>query len=180
MIFGITFIKSAFTCTTDPRLAGRLGRISESWLLWSRWLEWGVRSRMCCSRKPGGTHTKKTEKVAAAFCTKDKNAKVKVEYKHSQLVNWVLTPCYSTAQDHIRAKIDDSRATTLDKKFKKAAYIEPLSRLAWMCDECTWHHKTFPVQLYWHLEIKLCCIVSFILGIIHIRTADTRDVLTGL
>ena len=28
-----------------------------------------------------------------------------------------------------------------------------------MCDECTWHHKTFLVQLYWHLAIKLYCIV---------------------
>ena len=27
--------------------------------------------------------------------------------------------------------------------------------LEWMRDECTWHHKTFPVQLYWHLAIKL-------------------------
>ena len=27
-----------------------------------------------------------------------------------------------------------------------------------MCDECTWHHKTFLVQLYWHLAIKLYCI----------------------
>ena len=27
--------------------------------------------------------------------------------------------------------------------------------LAWMCDECTWHHKIFLVQLYWHLAIKL-------------------------
>ena len=27
--------------------------------------------------------------------------------------------------------------------------------LEWMPDECTWHHKTFPVQLYWHLAIKL-------------------------
>ena len=24
-----------------------------------------------------------------------------------------------------------------------------------MCDECTWHHKTFLVQLYCHLAIKL-------------------------
>ena len=31
--------------------------------------------------------------------------------------------------------------------------------LEWMCDECTWHHKTFLVQLYWHLAIKLYCIV---------------------
>ena len=28
-----------------------------------------------------------------------------------------------------------------------------------MCDECTWHHKTFLVQLYWHLPIKLYGIV---------------------
>ena len=29
-----------------------------------------------------------------------------------------------------------------------------------MCDECTWHHKTFLVQsVYWHLAIKLYCIV---------------------
>ena len=27
--------------------------------------------------------------------------------------------------------------------------------LAWMYDECTWHHKTFLMQLYWHLVIKL-------------------------
>ena len=27
------------------------------------------------------------------------------------------------------------------------------------CDECTWHHKTFLVQLYWHLAVKLYCIV---------------------
>ena len=27
----------------------------------------------------------------------------------------------------------------------------------WMSDECTWHHKTFLVQLYWHLAIKLHC-----------------------
>ena len=27
-----------------------------------------------------------------------------------------------------------------------------------MCDECTWHHKTFLVQwVYWHLAIKLYC-----------------------
>ena len=32
--------------------------------------------------------------------------------------------------------------------------------LEWMCDECTWHHKTFLVQsVYWHLAIKLYCIV---------------------
>ena len=24
----------------------------------------------------------------------------------------------------------------------------------------TWHHRTFPVQLYWHLAIKLYCIVN--------------------
>ena len=28
-----------------------------------------------------------------------------------------------------------------------------------MCDECTWHHKTFLTQLYQHLAIKLYCIV---------------------
>ena len=28
-----------------------------------------------------------------------------------------------------------------------------------MCDQCTWHHKTFLGQLYWHLAIKLYCIV---------------------
>ena len=27
--------------------------------------------------------------------------------------------------------------------------------LVWMCDECTWHHKTFLVQWCWHLAIKL-------------------------
>ena len=31
-----------------------------------------------------------------------------------------------------------------------------------MCDECTLHHKTFPVQLYWHLAIKLYSIVHCI------------------
>ena len=31
-------------------------------------------------------------------------------------------------------------------------------RLVWMCDECTWHHKTFLVQLYWHLAVKLYCV----------------------
>ena len=32
--------------------------------------------------------------------------------------------------------------------------------LKWMCDECTWHHKTFLVQsVYWHLAIKLYCSV---------------------
>ena len=31
-----------------------------------------------------------------------------------------------------------------------------------MCDECTWHHKTFLVQsVYWHLAIKLYCIVLY-------------------
>ena len=29
-----------------------------------------------------------------------------------------------------------------------------------MCDDCTWHHKTFLVQLYWHFAIKLYCIVA--------------------
>ena len=28
-----------------------------------------------------------------------------------------------------------------------------------MCDGCTWHHKTFLVQLYWHLAVKLYYIV---------------------
>ena len=32
--------------------------------------------------------------------------------------------------------------------------------LAWMCDECTWHHKTCQEQLYCHLAVKLCCIVG--------------------
>ena len=27
----------------------------------------------------------------------------------------------------------------------------------WMCDECTWHHKTFLEQLYWHLATKMYC-----------------------
>ena len=27
-----------------------------------------------------------------------------------------------------------------------------------MCDECTWHHKTFLMELYWHLAIQLYCI----------------------
>ena len=32
--------------------------------------------------------------------------------------------------------------------------------LEWMCGKCTWYHKTFLVQsVYWHLEIKLYCIV---------------------
>ena len=32
--------------------------------------------------------------------------------------------------------------------------------LEWMCDECTWHHKTFLMQsVYWHLAIKLYCIL---------------------
>ena len=35
-----------------------------------------------------------------------------------------------------------------------------------MCDECTWHHKTFLVQsVYWHLAVKLYCIVLFCLKI---------------
>ena len=34
-----------------------------------------------------------------------------------------------------------------------------------MCDECTWHHKTFLLQLvYWHLAIKLYCIVVILIG----------------
>ena len=32
--------------------------------------------------------------------------------------------------------------------------------LVWLYDECTWHHKTFLVQLYWHLAIKLHCVVN--------------------
>ena len=31
--------------------------------------------------------------------------------------------------------------------------------MARVCDECTWHHKTFLTQLYQHLAIKLYCIV---------------------
>ena len=32
--------------------------------------------------------------------------------------------------------------------------------LEWLCDECTWQHKTFLVQsAYWHLAIKLYCII---------------------
>ena len=32
--------------------------------------------------------------------------------------------------------------------------------LEWMCDECTWHHKTVLVQsVYWHLAIKWYCII---------------------
>ena len=31
--------------------------------------------------------------------------------------------------------------------------------LAWMCGECAWDHKTFLVQIYWHLVIKPHCIV---------------------
>ena len=31
--------------------------------------------------------------------------------------------------------------------------------LAWMCNESTWHHKTFLAQLYWHLAMKLQSIV---------------------
>ena len=33
--------------------------------------------------------------------------------------------------------------------------------LAWICDDCTWHHKTFPEQLHWHLAIKLYCVVLY-------------------
>ena len=33
--------------------------------------------------------------------------------------------------------------------------------LAWMCCECTWHRRTFLVQLYWHLAIKLYCILLY-------------------
>ena len=30
-----------------------------------------------------------------------------------------------------------------------------------MCDECTWHHKTFLVQsVHWHLAIKLYCMLK--------------------
>ena len=29
-----------------------------------------------------------------------------------------------------------------------------------MCDKWTWHHKTFLMQLYWHLAIKLYCTKS--------------------
>ena len=39
-----------------------------------------------------------------------------------------------------------------------------------MCDECTWHHKTFLRQLYWHLAIKL--LLYYIAG--------KPDVLTGI
>jgi len=32
--------------------------------------------------------------------------------------------------------------------------------LEWLCNECTWQHKTFLVQsAYWHLAIKLYCII---------------------
>ena len=34
--------------------------------------------------------------------------------------------------------------------------------LVWVCDVCIWHHKTFLVQLYWHLGIKLNCTVHCI------------------
>ena len=35
--------------------------------------------------------------------------------------------------------------------------------LEWMCDECTWHYKTFLVQsVYWHLAIKLYCKCLFV------------------
>ena len=33
-------------------------------------------------------------------------------------------------------------------------------RLVWLCDECTWHHKTFLVQLHSDLAIKLCYILQ--------------------
>ena len=48
-----------------------------------------------------------------------------------------------------------------------------------MCDECTWHHKTFLVQLYRHLAIKLNCtggvvsVASLLLGV-------ATDVLTRM
>ena len=32
--------------------------------------------------------------------------------------------------------------------------------LAWMCDECTWHHKTFLAQWYRHLAIS--CIIRYL------------------
>ena len=38
-----------------------------------------------------------------------------------------------------------------------------------MCDECTWHHKAFLRQLYWHLAIKLLYYI-----------AGEPDVLTGI
>ena len=31
-----------------------------------------------------------------------------------------------------------------------------------MCDECTWHYKTFLMQMYWHLAIKLYCLALYV------------------
>ena len=42
-----------------------------------------------------------------------------------------------------------------------AVVVIYVSWLVQMCDECTWHHKTFLVQLYWHLAIKLYCNLDF-------------------
>ena len=37
-----------------------------------------------------------------------------------------------------------------------------------MCDECTWRHKTFPVQsVYCHLAIKLYCIDCIVYCIVY-------------
>ena len=33
-----------------------------------------------------------------------------------------------------------------------------------MCDECTWHHKTFLMQLYWYWAIKLYCYIVLYFG----------------
>ena len=37
---------------------------------------------------------------------------------------------------------------------------------AWVCG-CTWHHKTFLVQLHWHLAVKLYCVISWGWGCWH-------------
>ena len=39
--------------------------------------------------------------------------------------------------------------------------------LAWMCDECILHHKTFLVWLYQHLAIHSCTQTSFWLDSVH-------------
>ena len=47
-----------------------------------------------------------------------------------------------------------------------------------MCDECTWHQKAFLVQsVYWHLEIKLYCVLYCIVMWEHWQTSSSRQVL---
>ena len=39
-----------------------------------------------------------------------------------------------------------------------------------MSDECIWHHKTFLVQsVYWHLAIKMYCILYVVLYCLYSR-----------